>query len=234
MHSFVRLPSKWILSTGLKQFSWKNDKSDNTAALMALVGIAHHTDQETGVAKLTYEELCAAVDISRDKLAAGIRLLQRYGIVAPWFDGRSTYKLTNFDPKKGYCFIPAKPLYAGETVGAFRQFHLRNKNEMNAMKLYLLFAAQRDRRTNLAHVGFEKIVDYTGVRREDIPAAKSILSSLPLVYTETFPSSITDSGVTSAYRLVGLETKKHKGTLGEAMSEYVADRERAENSGGKT
>ena len=57
MHSFVRLPSKWILSNGLKQFSWKNDKSDNTAALMALVGIAHHTDQETGVAKLTYVEI---------------------------------------------------------------------------------------------------------------------------------------------------------------------------------
>ena len=232
MHSFVRLPSAWILRHGLKQFRWNKDTSDNTAALMTLVGIAHHADQETGVAKLTYRELCAAVDISRDKLAAGIRLLQAYGIVAPWFEGRSTYNLRNFDPKKGYCFIPAKPLYTGDTVRAFRQFHLRNKNEMNAMKLYLLFAARRDRKSNLAHVGFDKIVDYTGVRREDIPAAKSILNSLPLVYTETFASSITDSGVTSAYRLVGLETKKHKGTHGEAMAEYVANKEGMERSGG--
>ncbi len=85
----------------------------------------------------------------------------------------------------------------------------------------------------MAHVGFEKIVSYTGVRREDIPAAKSILSSLPLVYTETFPSSITDSGVTSAYRLVGLETKKHKGTRGEEMTEYVANQERMERSSGR-
>lgn len=211
---WVSLPSIWIEERGLKKFQWKNGGSDNTAALMALIVIAHHANPETGMAKVTYDELCIATDISRAKLSRGLSLLEERGIIKRWQNGRSSFQLVGYDLNGGWCKLPAKLLYAGEVVEAFRHFRLRSKAELNALKLYLLFAARRGRDTNLANISFDKISEYSGVRRHEIKAATSLLAALSLAFIERVPSATNDYGVANAYRLAGLETSVHMGTRG--------------------
>lgn len=223
MQKWVRLPSAWIEQGGLKNFQWKDGGSDNTAAIMALVAITHRADQATGLAKVTYTELCTATDISRAKLSKGLRILEDTGIIRRWENGRSSFQLVGFDPAGGWCQLPAKPLYHGPVIEAFRQFRMRNKVELNAVRLYLLFAARRGRDTNLANISLDKITKYTGIRRHDIKAATTVLASLSLAYIERVPSSSNDYGVANAYRLVSLESRKHMGTLGRKLSGHEFD-----------
>ncbi len=120
MRKWVKLPSRWIENGGLKKFLWKNGGSDNTAALMALIVIAHHADEDTGMAKMTYDDLCKATDISRAKLSKGLCLLEDRGIIKRWQNGRSSFQLVGFDPKRGWCKLPASRLYEEKVVEAFR------------------------------------------------------------------------------------------------------------------
>lgn len=218
MPKWVHLPSAWIEEGGLKAFQWKDGGAANTAALMALVGIAHRADQETGLGRATYDDLCTAIDISRAKLSEGLSLLEERGIIKRWQNGRSSFQLTCYDLAGGWCKLPAKPLYSGKVIEAFRHFRLRNRAELNAMRLYLLFAARRGRDTNLANISHDRIVGYTGIRRHDIKPATSLLGSLSLAYVERVPSSANEYGVANAYRLVGLETAMHMGTIGRRLS----------------
>ncbi len=58
LRDWVRLPTDWIQDGGLQAFRWSADRgSAQTAALMCLAAIAHHADEETGVAKLTYDQI---------------------------------------------------------------------------------------------------------------------------------------------------------------------------------
>lgn len=223
MQKWVRLPSGWIEGGGLKAFQWSEGGSDNTAALMALVAIAHRVDQATGLARLTYDDLCAATDISRAKLAKGLALLENRKIVGRWQDGRSWFRLAGYDPTGGWCMLPAAPLYAGQVIEAFRHFRLRNKVELNAIRLYLLFASRRGRDTNLANISLDKITDYTGIRRHDVKSATSLLASLSLAYTERVPSNTNEFGVANAYRLAGLEPRMHMGTIGRRLTAHDHD-----------
>ena len=58
INDWVTLPTSWIEEGGLKKFKWGSggEGSDHIVALMVLVAIAHHADNE-GVSKLTYDTL---------------------------------------------------------------------------------------------------------------------------------------------------------------------------------
>lgn len=222
---WVQLPSWWIMEQGLAQFRWERregegegERADNTAALMALIVIAHHAEPQTGLARLTYPQLCTAMKISRAKVSNGLTVLQNRGIIRRWHDGRSSLQLVGYDPAYGWCKLPAKPLYAGPTIDAFKHVHLRLPTELNALKLYLLFAAFRDRKTNMANISYDKITEYTGVRRDDIRAAIGMLAALSLAYVERVPSTVSDHGVANSYRLVGLDAHTHMGTIGRRLT----------------
>lgn len=223
MQKWVHLPSGWIENEGLKAFQWKVGGSDNTAALMALIAIAHRADQATGLARVTFDDLCTAIDISRAKLSKGLSLLESRKIVERWQNGRSWFRLAGYNPTGGWCKLPAAPLYTGPVIEAFRHFRLRNKVELNAIRLYLLFAARRGRDTNLANISLDKITDYTEIRRHDIKAATSLLAGLSLAYIERVPSNANEFGVANAYRLAGLESGVHMGTIGRRLTAHDYD-----------
>jgi hypothetical protein len=52
---------------------------------------------------------------------------------------------------------------------------------LNAMKLYILFLAYRNHRFDTTAIGYEAIMEHTGMRRADIPDAFSLLVSHELV-----------------------------------------------------
>ena len=215
---WVRLPSEWIQKKGLRQLQWTGDRqgSDNTAALMALAAIAHRADNQTGDARLTYDQLCKATGLSRGKLSDGLDVLERIKVVERSPNGRSTFRLTNFGKESPWAKLPAKRLYSAGRIFPFDDFKLRSAAELNALKLYFLFAARRGQDTNMANISFDKIEEYADINRRHIKAGTSVLAALGLVYVEHLPST-NDYGVANAYRLAGLDPYVHMGTRGRGM-----------------
>jgi hypothetical protein len=203
---WVRLPSAWIEEGGLRKLRWgvSGKGSDNTAALMALAGI-------------TYDRLCDVTSLSRAKLSNGLDVLARIEVVQRIPEGRSTYKLANYNPQRGWAKLPAKSMYSGGRIVAFGDFGLRRIAELDALKVFFLFVARRGRDTNMAHISYDKIQDYTGIERARIKTAISFLASRSLVYVEQFASKSNDLGIANAYRIVGVDTYTHMGTRGRLM-----------------
>lgn len=211
---FVKLPSTWINGGGLRAFVWNPEGANNLAALMVLIIIAQHMDSDDGVSRLTFTELSDMASIGREKVARALDLLAERRLVERWADGRSTYQVLNYDPAEGWAKLPAKGLYHNGVVSAFQDFRLRRRTELDALKLYLLFAARRSNDTNLAKIGYDKIDEYTGVSRARIRSALSVLGVQGLIHIERFDSTMSDSGVANAYRLSHLDSYRHMGTIG--------------------
>ncbi len=230
---WTRLPSNWIEQGGLKYLRWeKGQGGDNIAALMALMVIAHHSDADTGIASVTYDVMCKATSLSRPKLANGLDILDDVKIIDRAPQGRSTFRLCNFSREGGWAMLPAKRLYsASGKINAFVDFRLRSQTELNALKLYFLFVARRGRDTNLANISFDKITEYAGVDRTQIKAAISLLASSSLAYLERVPSNLNSYGVANAYRLAGLDSYRHMGTMGRRMDATEFDFDGVGNSG---
>jgi hypothetical protein len=130
---------------------------------------------------------------------------------------RSTYKLANYNVLGGWAKFPSKSMYASGTIAAFTDFQLRRVAELDALKLFFLMVARRDRHTNIANIGYVKIEEYTNIRKVRIKTAISFLASRSLVYVERVPSTVSPDGVSNSYRVVGVEAHRHMGTQGRAL-----------------
>jgi hypothetical protein len=219
---WVRLPVGWIAGHGLKDFKWVNSGpgADQIAALMTLVAIAHCADQEVGRARVTYDELTKRTTLSRAKVSRGLTVLEDRKPITRRTDGRrSDVGLANFDPNLGWAKLPLKSMYAGGRIRAFDEFTLRRPVELDAMKLFFLFAERRDRASNVANISYDGIESYTGIARQKIKPAQSLLAALSMVYVEHTLSTQSELGVANAYRIVGVESRVHRGTRGRWMLE---------------
>lgn len=213
MLDWNRFPSRWFIDGGLAKMKWTaKGGADRIAALLSYSVIVHHADSQTGVAAISYDALCLATGASRAKVAAGLNWLCKFKLITKAINGRGTYGLNDYDPQSGWAMLPAKPLYNGGVVQPFQSFKLRSRSEMDALKLYLLFAAYRSRESNMAHLTYEQIETLSGLRREHIRPALSILASQALVHIERIPR-VGGVGAANAYRLVNLKTRMHMGTL---------------------
>jgi hypothetical protein len=189
---------------------------------MLLLPIAHHADNQTGIAHMTYNKLGEATGPSRAKVSGGLSVLETHGLIARDIERRSTYQLCNYDPERGWGKIPARGLYASDDdIVAFRHFHLRRPAELDALKLYYLFAAFRDNATNQTYISYDKITEYTGIERGNIKRGQSLLVTHDLIQVEYAPSSASDHGMKNSYRLMGLEPNKHMGTTGRTLISSV-------------
>jgi len=185
---------------------------------MALTVIAHAADPDTGLARVTYDHFCEATGLSRAKVSSGLNVLEEIEVIErePG-DARSNFKLANYDPSSGWAKLPYRSMYSSRTISAFAEFGLRRMAELDALKLFFLFIARRNRNTNFANIGYEKIEKYTNIRRNRIKTAISFLASLSLVYVENIPRRASELGVSNAYRIVGLESYNHMGTRGRTL-----------------
>jgi hypothetical protein len=212
---WVRLPTGWIEQGGLQEFRWsKGNGSNNVAALITLMVIAHHADDETGMARLTYDAICKTSGLSRPKLSAGLQVLLEREIIQRAV-GRSTYRLANYSRAGGWGMLPALRLYSGDgSIPAFTGFSLRSPAELIALKLYLLFVCRRDRNTNMAHITYDGINRYTSIDQNKIKTGLSLLIVNGLIHLERVPSEVSDYGIANAYRLAYVESLRHMGTTG--------------------
>lgn len=214
---WVKLPTSWIDEKGLADLHWRHGGSSLTAALMVLIAIAHRADPQSGIAQVTYDTLAEATELSRTKIAHGLCLLKDYNIVEASTGKRSNYWLVGFDPHARWGKLPAKPLYSGGAIEAFRDFKLRTRTELDALKIYLNVVARRKQETNMAHVSYPAMEEATGVATNRIRSALSLLAALGLVHIERIPRMGHASGFAYAYRLPHIQPRRHMGTTGRAM-----------------
>ena len=216
---WVFLPTEWVIEERLTAFKWRRSGkgADMTAALMTLVAIAHHVTDRTGLARLTYDALCHATGLSRAKVAKGLAVLEAQNLIEREPEGRSTIQLVNYHREYGWAKLPAKSMYRAGEISAFRDFTLRNPVELEALKLFFLLVAMRDGTTNFAKIGYPKISQYTGIDKNRIKGAITFLGGLSLIHVEWLPSSKSSLGVASAYRIVGIDTRSHMGTVGRSL-----------------
>jgi hypothetical protein len=139
---------------------------------MALMVIAHYADDDTGLAKLTYDTLTIATSLSRARLSHGLQILHEKQIVHSGH-GRSEYQLAGYRHNGGWGKLPARRLYTGESITAFRDFYLRKAAELTAMKLYLLLVARRNRMTNMTHISYDTMIEY-GIEQIRIKSGLSL------------------------------------------------------------
>jgi len=215
LQSWVKLPTKWIQDTGLKQFVWKQGEgSDNVAALLLLFPLAHYTMPDSGVAKLTYDDFHAATALSRTKISSGLTLLENAGIVIRDPEHQSRYRLAGYGEEDvPWGKLPAKNLYSRNGELTFRQsMFMRSRAELDALKIYLAFVARRDNEQNAVYLTYDKIAEYTGVHRNRIKAATSFLAGNGLISMENIKSQVTDLGSALIYRVTHVDPYKHQGT----------------------
>lgn len=218
---WVMMPSKWILNGGLRAFVWDRDVgSKNLAALMVLAPILHNMDRDSGISQLTYDQFEASTSLSRHKISDGISVLKARDIISDSGLGRSRYAVSNFDPQSGWAKFPAKSLYAGSSIRFFEELKLRKRTELDALKLWYLFAARRDNDVNLAKITYDQIVRETGIMRERIKSGLSLLAANAVIHVEHIPSRHSEYGVANAYRLPHLDSSRHMGTVGRGLTEY--------------
>ena len=209
---WVRLPNRWVEEKGLRSFRWSEQGSAGIGAMMMLVAIAHGVDQTAGLARITYDQLQTTTGLSRTTISAGLAILERAGIVMR--EGKSVLALSNFEPTANYAKLPVRRLYDGDELVAFRDFTLRHRAELDAMKLYLLFASRRDRHANITNLSYEKIGDYAAVEGARIKHAVDLLVVRNLVRIDQRPSQRHELGMSHGYRLTGLDAYIHAGTRG--------------------
>lgn len=200
------MPSKWIRDLDQQEPPLKQMKlraygvADQVAAMMLYIVFVHRANTKItidrpilGECSLTYSHLGEITGLSRAKISAGIKLLDKIGLIGVNRDERNDkYIVSNYpaDGESGWAKLPAKGLCkeldrgkkSGDNDGeipkylkidVFHKFKLRSKAEANALKLYLLIIAFRSEKTNSANIGYDKISEYMGILRKDIRTAIS-------------------------------------------------------------
>ncbi len=221
MSTWVPIPTRWIEDHGLKEFKWEDGGkgSSAAAALMCYMLIAHHTNN-LGLARLTYGTITTVAGISRAKISAGLDILLEQDLVSKEAD-QSVFRLSKLNTTvRGWGMLPAKGLYTSfGRVAFFQRLHLRNRTELDALKLYLLFTARRDTDKNIINLSYDKICEYSGLSRRKIPDALTLLAVNGLIRTERQRSDINDYATSNSYRLSHIDGYRHAGTTGRAQME---------------
>ncbi len=220
MSAWTNFPTAWIIADKkLDGLSWHRYKADAIAALLILIALAIKRnmdrmgiEQDERIAlsnneyvKATYDDLQDMLLISRSKVANGIALLIGFNIIERAINNKSLYKLTGCTQIGKWAKLPQGILMRGKRLTGFDSFTLRSKNELNALKLYLLMIAFRNTKTSYASLGYSAFTEYTGVQPNDIKKAKSHLINLNLISVEANTDFVQDKTKPSLrYKLTGL------------------------------
>ena len=207
---WARMPSTWINEGGLRKFVWSSGgRSTHLSALMCLAIIVQNADDD-GFAGITYDTFVETTGMGRTLIAKGLTCLDSFEIITR--PGKSNFHLTEYDETQGWAKFPFRAMYRNGAVTLFQNLKRRLPTELDALKLLFLIAARRDQSTNSANITYEQITALSGIRRDKIISAISLLAANFVVSVDTRPSSYSEHGVHNAYRLQGIDPYNHRGT----------------------
>lgn len=214
--AWAKFPTRWIHDGVLKEFLWGQHKGDAIAALLLLIALAirrnrqNMRSQSVGemdgeIVIATYDDLLALIPMSRAKVSGGLARLMELGVVVRDEQVASVYRLPGVGEDGGWAKLPQSQLMSQGHMAAFSGFTLRKQTELDALKLYLLMIAMRSSKTGFAHIGYPKMVEYSGIATNRIKRAKSHLISSELIHVETDEGGMRDEGrPPMRYKVLGL------------------------------
>jgi hypothetical protein len=223
---WVRIPTKWIRNLddcGLCKFQ-PQEAGVSIAALLLYIVIVHQANGRSkkemhlfGKAQLTYSFFQNASELSRSMISRGLRKLESCGLIRTSKFGKNVvYELIDNNPDRDWAKLPNAYLYKDANNGelkAFRNFTHRNKHELNALKIYLLIVAFRDRKLNAALLTYDTISAYTGIPRNSIRTALSHLTNSELIQIDRDSMPFfRQKRPPSQYRVRGVNPRIHRGT----------------------
>ncbi len=180
-----RLPTAPVLAA-LPHMIWSSAGGEKpaaeTAALMLFVALnfmastaVDEQNQFHAVAEGTYVDLGEATGLSRALISAGLQRLQTLGLIAP--EGshqKRRYKIT-WPAEHRFFKLPCQAITNGNVIVPFKNFTMRSKHELHAMKLYLYFASIRTNHLPYSMASYETIFERTRIPERDIRRAISVL-----------------------------------------------------------
>lgn len=206
--AWAKLPSAWARipieelkgedepggNAGLRGITWRTHKTTGAAALMLLLALSILLNQgqrgqqaPSGNRVLaSYDKLAEMTGLSRLLISRGLRLLEELQAINTVRIGNACeYELLGIERKGDWCAAPQDHLLDGTNY--LRRLKgiqetLRRPASLYAMKLYILLLVFRDRRVNATRISYEKISEYTGMRREDISVGWQTIAALQLGY----------------------------------------------------
>ena len=221
--AWAKMPSRWLAHTDdrpcpLAALDWGSHRTHATAALMLMLGLSvrlnlshrQKTFDETATrgheVAVTYDELQHMVGFARKTVSKALMLLEAMDAVEIRREGRrNIYAMPDVLIAGAYCQVPQSHLMgrSRDQLLSLRDFPTERRISLNAMKLYLLLLARRDWKRDTAAISYDGIMRYTGMRREDIPAANSMLVAHDLVRTAEDKDE-RDYDRSKRYRVLGL------------------------------
>ena len=159
----------------------------DTAALMLYVALLFMHDvegdkeHEIHVAQSSYEALGNATGLSRSLIRQGLARLIALGVICPeGSNQRRRYVLTW--ATGSWIKLPCQAIVSKDkSNGPFKNFVLRSKYDLHAMKLYLYLACVRGRSVVYSVASYETIFQKTGIPEKDTRRAISMLLSSGLL-----------------------------------------------------
>ncbi|KIU53304.1 MULTISPECIES: hypothetical protein [Pseudomonas] len=201
---WAKLPIRWIHEGALVDFRGRSTRpssrlflhlvqpevdapalrNESLAALKLFLVLCCRADFSTGMAKVTYTELCKLGVMSRAVVARSLLRLENAGLIAREtraLKSGSLIKIEKWNDDYGWGKIPKLWLYDGN-LGRMLRLSEFNFTQLSfhAMKIYLAILAFRDRR-GIATISYDRLASYTGVPRHHIADTITQLYAMELV-----------------------------------------------------
>ncbi len=201
---WAKMPIRWIHEEGLVAFRGRSTKpssesflhawpleaddaqlrNESLAALKLYLVLCCRADFSTGMAKVTYTELCKLGVMSRAVVARSLQLLEKAGLIkreTRALKSGSLIHIENWSDTYGWGKIPKLWLYDGNhgRMLLLSEFNFTQLS-FHAMKIYMAILAFRDRR-GIATISYDRLAACTGVPRHHIADAVTRLYDMQLI-----------------------------------------------------
>lgn len=201
---WAKVPIRWIHENGLVAFRGRSAKLGNNlflpawpletddaplrneslAALKLYLVLSCRADFATGVAKITYSELCKLGVMSRAVVARSLQRLEKAGLIrreTRALKSGSVIQIENWNDTYAWGKLPKLWLYDGNQgrMLLLSEFNFTQLS-FHAMKVYLAILAFRDRR-GITTISYDRLATCTGVPRHHIADSITRLYAMELI-----------------------------------------------------
>ncbi|WP_038997927.1 hypothetical protein [Pseudomonas putida] len=201
---WAKMPIRWVHEDGLVAFrgrsrklvtdsflpAWPSEadnpqlRNESLAALKLYLVLCCRADFSTGMAKVTYTELCKLGVMSRAVVARSLQRLEVAGVIkreTGALKSGSLIRIENWNDTYGWGKIPKLWLYDGNhgRMLLLSEFTFTQLS-FHAIKIYIAILASRDRR-GIAIISYDRLSVCTGVPRHHIADAITRLYDMGLI-----------------------------------------------------
>lgn len=198
---FCALPSKWILDGGLKNF--KGDSAGKiTAALKILLMLNLMMDFHTKeTSRVSYSDIEKGTGLSRPMIRHGLSMLIEKDIIlinSPKAENKGFIYQFNTHDSLGWARIPRD-----EVIQFLKGLNNRGRNSSAALKIYLTLVSLRNNQDDTAHIGYEKLREYTGLQSIEIKPAIQTLYEFKMIKVYQELDDLTRKYKSNSYTILG-------------------------------